>query len=154
MELRYEHMLECTWDLAVLKEDIQVPKLILQPIVENCFKHGFKDVPPVWKIKIHMWLTEDMWYVAVENNGSSFDEKTIRTLKELQRKCKDSFGNDIAFQEFKDGIGVGLKNTMIRMHVFYQGKEHLRFFTEQGITVVEVGGMLHEGQAAGTDRRG
>ncbi len=25
MELRYEHMLECTWDLAVLKEDIQVP---------------------------------------------------------------------------------------------------------------------------------
>lgn len=154
MELRYEYMLECTWDLAVLKEDIQVPKLILQPVVENCFKHGFKDVAPVWKIKIRMWVTENMWYVAVENNGSSFDEETIRMLRELQRKLKDSFGTDMAFRELKEGIGVGLKNTMIRMHIFYQGKEHLRFFTEQGVTVVEVGGMLHEGQAAGTDCRG
>ena len=98
MEMRYEHMLECTWDLAKMKEDIQVPKLILQPIVENCFKHGFK--------------------------------------------------------ELMDGTGVGLKNTMIRMHVYYQGKEHLRFFTEQGITVVELGGMLYEGQDSSADRGG
>lgn len=154
MEMRYEHMLECTWDLAKMKEDIQVPKLILQPIVENCFKHGFKDVPPVWKIKIHMWFTEEMWYVAVENNGTSFDEKTIQILKELQRKFKDSFGNEGALQELMDGTGVGLKNTMIRMHVYYQGKEHLRFFTEQGITVVELGGMLYEGQDSSADRGG
>lgn len=152
MEMRYEHMLECVWELDEIKEDIQVPKLILQPIIENCFKHGFKGVPPVWKIRIKLWFQEERWYLAVENNGVPFEEEISRKLSELCRSFCDAFGNDRALQELKEGMGIGLKNTMIRLHMYYQGKEHIRFFAENGTTTVEIGGTIHGNEASGGDR--
>ena len=41
MKIRYEDDLKYEWQLDDSLNDITVPKLILQPLIENCFQHGF-----------------------------------------------------------------------------------------------------------------
>lgn len=146
MQMRYEHMLECDMELDKDIENVPVPKLILQPIVENCFKHGFKDVPPIWKIKIRFWHTQDRWFVSVANNGAPPKERAAEVMSKLMDSIQASFDNDMVLKELGDESGLGLKNTVIRLHMFYQGKECFRFFEEDGLTIIELGGTIHEGE--------
>ncbi len=39
---RFEHQFEIIYDIEESTKAISVPKMILQPLVENYFKHGFK----------------------------------------------------------------------------------------------------------------
>ncbi|NCC42386.1 MAG: sensor histidine kinase, partial [Clostridia bacterium] len=42
MKMRYEDDLMYEWNLDTSLNDLRVPKLILQPLIENCFQHGFR----------------------------------------------------------------------------------------------------------------
>ena len=69
MKMRYENMMEVVWDLDESLNAVKVPKLVLQPLVENCFKHGFSDQPPVWRIRIETHAEGGSWRFIILNNG-------------------------------------------------------------------------------------
>ena len=79
---------------------IEIPKLILQPLVENAIKHGFNSlthdcfIDP--QISVHISLRENILTIVVSDNGQGIDiEKAERVMnKESEKK---SFGlNNIA----------------------------------------------------------
>ena len=72
MGLRYEEQVEVTWNLEDSLNCVKVPKLSFQPVLENCFKHGFKSRKKIWKIEVQSMKIENQWRFVVRNNGEPF----------------------------------------------------------------------------------
>lgn len=143
MKIRYEHMLEYTWDIDENILNIQVPKLILQPIVENCFQHGFSDKPPLWHIKTKLGEKNGRWFAAVTNNGTPFPQSKIRELKEHMQYFKEHVNDSSDVEISKEKMGFGLENTVLRLYIYYKGRESFGICeTPEEETTVEIGGPL------------
>ncbi len=56
-------------------ETVKVPKLILQPITENCFKHGFANMEPPYRICVRYTCEAGKWLAEIEDNGEGFSGK-------------------------------------------------------------------------------
>lgn len=143
MKIRYEHMLDYSFCIDDTILHIEVPKLILQPIVENCFQHGFSETPPPWSIHINIGQNQGNWYVAVTNNGTPFTEDKIIQLEEHLQYFKEHIQETSDSEFDREKMGFGLENTILRLYIYYKGKETFKIYkTQEGDTTVEIGGPL------------
>ena len=55
-EIRFRDEFRCVWSLDEQLNNRKIPKFIIQPIVENSFKHGFADSPSEKFVKISTYL--------------------------------------------------------------------------------------------------
>lgn len=62
---------------------IQVPRVLLQPIIENIFEHGLQHKSSNGLIKMSYETTEDRLTIKIEDNGDSLG---VEQLELLQRK--------------------------------------------------------------------
>ncbi len=67
---------------------LRVPRLILQPLVENAFEHGLRHVEENGILRISFSEMANILTVAVENNGPMDDE----TLEAVQKRLLDDGG--------------------------------------------------------------
>lgn len=114
MEARYE---ECfSYDVIVDERvgDVMIPKLILQPLVENCFKDAFNEVEPPWRIHISIGMEEDSWYIKVEDNGIGFSQNQIEAIDEKVKRFSQNIKEN--YKELKIG-GLGLVSTITRLRL-------------------------------------
>lgn len=61
--------------------DIKVPRLILQPLIENAIEHGMKDVEEGGRIRVGFCEIEKDLSIVVEDNGSGISDEELLTLK-------------------------------------------------------------------------
>lgn len=74
-----------SYDIEEIKEDykdIVVPKLILQPIVENSFKYVFSKIGKGGLLKIRYYKEVNYIKIIVEDNGKELSEEDIAKLNE------------------------------------------------------------------------
>lgn len=147
MKMRYEDDLTYSWELDESLGDLSVPKLILQPLLENCFQHGFRQtehtILPPWKILISSHRDETNWYLTIKNNGAGFDPEK---LAQLYRRLEQFKQPDYMENYIKDPLprqGFGLENTILRLHIYYHGLEYFQISSSQnGWVSVTIGGPL------------
>lgn len=76
-KLRFDDLINFELNLAANTKDVKIPKLLLQPLVENCIKHGFKDSgePILIKVssKIESNLNESNLVISICDDGIGFD---------------------------------------------------------------------------------
>lgn len=107
-------------DRSILEEDVF--RLLLQPMLENCFEHGRRGEGDQLLIKIKIFDKGEYIYFAVIDNGKGMDR---RELAELYQKINDSNSKSIGLTNLNRrlilhyGIGSALK---IRSKK-YQGME-------------------------------
>ncbi|WP_141503157.1 cache domain-containing sensor histidine kinase [Paenibacillus luteus] len=79
MKIRYQD--DLLYDIAITDElmGIPIPKLIIQPLVENCMKHAIHVEGP-WKIFVKGYVYEDEWLITVTDNGPGMPEDKRRLL--------------------------------------------------------------------------
>jgi two-component system, sensor histidine kinase YesM len=99
---------------------IYIPKMILQPIVENCINHGFDNALPPWHITINGYYTTDNdWHLSVEDDGAGFDKTILNQINtdisEYRMNIKD--GN--LKQNLNIG-GMGIINTFARLAINFK----------------------------------
>ena len=58
-----------------------IPSLILQPLVENAFEHGVKDVVSNGKVVLKYEYNENTFSVIISDNGGRMDETSVEALK-------------------------------------------------------------------------
>ena len=122
MQVRYEQLFEYEIKIEEEAEGIRVPKLIVQPFCENCFRHGFKKVEPIWKIFIHAWVHEKKWYILIRDNGGGFPEEF---LEEFHCFTEDLDKKDV--KDILNSISIGglcIPNIYTRMKITY-GKDFI-----------------------------
>jgi sensor histidine kinase YesM len=78
--IRFDGLIEKQITIEEDVKDCKVIKFVLQPIVENCFTHGFKDLMGGGKIKIQAYREQHSVILKVEDNGKGMSEDLIVQL--------------------------------------------------------------------------
>jgi two-component system, sensor histidine kinase YesM len=85
MKIRYENAFEYRIDVPEALLDEVIPRLIIQPLVENALKYGMDCAPP-WKLFIGGEDTQDCWRVWVQDNGPGFPKEALNKIKDGMRE--------------------------------------------------------------------
>ncbi|MDN3017533.1 sensor histidine kinase [Paenibacillus sp. BSR1-1] len=112
---RFEEQLDFSLNIQKEVEDLHVPKMILQPIVENCFKHGFDQQVEKAIIYIEGFLqADDMICISVKDNGIGVSEEQLNHIHEelFQGVSKEE----------KNRETIGLKNIYDRLQIYYSNQ--------------------------------
>jgi len=138
MKLRYGDMLSCTIDLDALIQRIQIPKIMIQPLVENALKYGTKTSPP-WEISVRGTIAEKRWIIEVKDNGPGFDEHEIsRFYSQVNEIERNNVLPSLKLH------GMGLLNVFVRLKLHYGSRMYfeIRNLPDRG-AVVTIGGPLY-----------
>lgn len=61
-------------------QPIEVPRLILQPIIENAYKYALGNMRGTGELWVHSKLQNDAFYIYVEDNGEFMTDEEIEAL--------------------------------------------------------------------------
>ena len=103
------------WDIFV-EEKLRkclVPKLILQPIVENSFVHGLDDMLDEAIIIITADLKENKLIITVSDNGKGMEQSAVKKL----------LSGEKAEQYQKEHVHLGVRSVLKRIQILY-GEEY------------------------------
>ncbi len=144
MKIRYEDQFDykIIIDEEAFNLKLNIPKLTLQPLVENCFKHAFKKVLPPWHIEISAGCLQNSWFIEVADNGSGIEEEQIlQLLAQMDAFIKNPSSN---IKDMKMG-GMGLINTLVRLKLLYKDKMVLDIHSsDNGGTKIRIGGSYED----------
>lgn len=137
MKLRYEEHLLYEIDIPEELNSIIIPKLMIQPLVENSIKHGLNTSPP-WHIRINGLIREGNWYIIVTDTGEGFSEEVLEYFEHFMDNIKE-----ISKIETPSIGGMGLVNICLRLKLLYknEGIFHLRNLPQGGAEVT-IGGSI------------
>lgn len=88
---------------------LYIPRIILQPLVENSILHGFRDMESGGRIELEISAEGEQWRLTLRDNGCGMDEEQVRAL----------FG-----REAQNGYAVS--NLIERLRLYYGEKAELR----------------------------
>ena len=98
-EMRFQDRLTVQYKIQDSVQDAAVPRLILQPLVENAVKHGLRSVEEDGKICIEAYeLPENRIFISVSDNG---------------------IGSNMSTEAMTEN-GIGLKNVQDRLELMYR----------------------------------
>lgn len=81
MRTRFSGSLEYVIDVHETMKETVVPRLILQPFIENCFKYATSNRPP-WRIELRGRQSDELWTIEILDNGPGFDDPTLARIVE------------------------------------------------------------------------
>ena len=96
-----------------------IPKLLLQPLLENSIKYGFQKKPCI-HIRVRGWLGADALYFTVEDNGGGVDETMLEQLRDILRSDEVNIEHN------------GLQNINRRIWLGYGGDSGLTIDSTEG----------------------
>jgi two-component system sensor histidine kinase YesM len=109
---RFEDKLLVEFDISELTSSFQVPKMIVQPIVENFFKHGFYITNKrVGVVKVKTMIENAKLLIIVEDNGIGVSDERLQQLRHKLSHLDES-GERL-------GESIGLMNIMFRLRLYY-----------------------------------
>lgn len=65
-----------------------IPKMILQPLVENCFVHGFKDKKEDYRIRISVECADGDIAICIWDNGKGMEPDSVQRFNEELEKME------------------------------------------------------------------
>ncbi len=154
MKIRFQDQLVYSIDVPSSLDAICIPKLLIQPLVENSIKHGFSGTPP-WQLVIRGWVETDpaarppeqRWVLTVTDNGCGFSPDVLTALQEQFAQSGESYDTSQLSLE-----GMGLVNTFIRLKLLYHEDAVFAVQNNQdGGATITVGGPIPADQEGAED---
>lgn len=99
--------------------DIEMPSLILQPLIENAFMHGVESYEENGVISLHIHRQNGRIHVEVIDNGAGMDENTKNKLRKYVECVEPDEGFEVETSKSHSN-GIGVKNVIRRLQLFYQ----------------------------------
>lgn len=79
--IRFNNRINASFeDFPVIADTITVPRLIIQPIIENVYQHAFRNKLSDGIMQIRFLLAADVICIVVEDNGSEQNNDTLAQL--------------------------------------------------------------------------
>lgn len=113
MKMRFEDRLE--WEIDAPSEflNVELPRLLLQPLVENAILHGVESKIEPGRVKLTVARDEEWISITVEDDGMGMDEEMLSSLVEGLDNGKVISSKD---------SGVGIANVHRRLQLFFSAK--------------------------------
>ncbi|URM32258.1 sensor histidine kinase [Cytobacillus firmus] len=128
---RFGDQLQFNFQLDEEALQFPVPKMILQPLVENYFKHGFDAREKTGEVKITCIQDEFYLDILIEDNGIGV---SVSRLEEIQMfLMNERIGHK------GESMNIGLKNVYVRLKLYYGRRAYLQLKNlEQGGLLVSI----------------
>ncbi len=99
-QVRFGDRLTFAVELEKGLESFQIPRLLLQPIVENAIKHGISKSSDAGKIEVKIYEKGNQIMLSVHDSGQLFPEEIASGygLRSIQDKLRLIYGNDANFE--------------------------------------------------------
>ena len=97
--------LQC--DVAAPLMELPVLKLLLQPFIENCMKHGFRNFEEDGIIFLYAYLEEEQLHIIIEDNGSGIKNDQIEQILNLSCQTEEDYSN------------IGIRSCIERLRLQY-----------------------------------
>ncbi len=125
----HDHSFTVDWEIDPTIKNEKMPKLLLQPIVENAIEHGIDEKEEGDKnLALSFHGKEDIVEITVRDNGKGMEQEKAEKLVTYQAK------------------GYGLKNVNDRIHLLYGNEYGIQIFSELGIGTTVVMRFPKEGR--------
>lgn len=104
---------------------LKVPRILLQPIVENSIVHGLEGRESGGKVEISISRSNQHVYIQVSDDGIGIEEEKLRQINEELRNIRRGFQGGVVGKGGmgKAEMGVSLLNIQERIHLLY-GREY------------------------------
>ncbi|MCR8968403.1 sensor histidine kinase [Facklamia sp. 7083-14-GEN3] len=117
-KIRYDNKFDYTISLGLHTEELLVPKLIIQPIVENAIYHGIKTKKGKSLIQISTSILDEVLIIEIQDDGIGFQEKLSSSHN------KPELG------------GIGMGNVDQRLKILYGENSGLTYTSDECLTRV------------------
>lgn len=113
-QIRFSNRIEVEFDpLPEAYKSVLVPRLIVQPLIENAYKYGMEQIRSDGTIAIRI-VCGSAIVITVEDNGSGMDDEPLRLLQE-----------DLA-NAAEEGEMTGIRNVHRRLQLKFGGASGIR----------------------------
>ena len=127
---RYEDDLEYVIDVPESLNEITVPKLTLQPLVENALTHGFNGMNVKRVLSVSGYVLADTLVLVIRDNGTGFSEEMLKSLRCRIREIEDG---KVSIES--TGGRIGLVNTCLRLYYYSKGAMRVAISNDSGAVV-------------------
>lgn len=118
-KVRFGDRFHCRLDIAPECMSCMVPKLLLQPLLENSIKHGFRNTMEL-HIRVEGWLEGGTLLFRVADDGGGMEAEQARELQ-AQLAAHD-----------RNSPSIGLRNLSRRLYLKYGSKSGVEILNDEG----------------------
>ena len=130
-KIRFQDRLDYIIDVPECVMDGLLPRVSLQPMVENAIIHGFEPRSEPGTICVRSWLEGDTLVIEVSDDGQGM---SAARLDAINRQLAGDPG-----LESGPAVGIGISNLNARLKLLYEQAGELRIESEEGIgTVLQI----------------
>lgn len=115
METRFGDHLKVEMEVPADARTLRVPKLIVQPFIENAVKHGFNQTPPPWHISVRCGIEDNRWFIWITDNGSGFSESAAAEIGRQMEQVRSQAMRSGARMNIEASASVGIANCYARL---------------------------------------
>lgn len=121
---RFSERLSCRLEIEEECNHAAVPKLVLQPLIENSIKYGFMNAMEL-EIRIRGYREGDYLYLIVQDSGPGIEEEHLRSLQESLKESSNNTKSN------------GLYNIYRRLKLKYTDRSEMTIknLTDKGLEV-------------------
>ncbi|GBF75366.1 two-component sensor histidine kinase [Paenibacillus sp. 598K] len=114
-----------TYDIEVPEQlrTRRMPRMILQPLVENCVQHGIEPALDPGRIEIRAGVGEGGWWITVADNGVGMEPERLALIARHMEE----------FTRTESRIGVGVRNVNQRLKLYGGSRSGLAIASERGV---------------------
>lgn len=119
-------------DEDVQTDEYYVPKMILQPLIENSIKHGIPEDASEFIIELHIYKTQSRLVVEIKDSGVGMTTDTVARLNQafMSNVMDDKTMNGGLSK--KGGTGIGLLNINRRVKLMFGAEYGLYCYSAYG----------------------
>jgi len=100
---------------------VQVPSMILQPLVENSVNYGIRNIDWEGEIVLSVYRMEDAICISIKDNGIGISQDKIDKIMSSRLRAADLS---------KDSNGIGLDNVIGRLRLFLDEEDVISIISE------------------------
>lgn len=109
MRARYEGKISLMINIADEDRELVIPKLLLQPMVENAIRHGLREKEGNGAVGIHVERKKDYLEIVVMDDGVGMSEEQVKHMQQILDNP------EIGVVDEEGRVSVGMKNVYDRI---------------------------------------
>lgn len=126
LQARYPGVFNCVWDVEENSQNLSIPKMTLQPLIENAVYHGIVPSEKEGTVEISIKITDDRLQICVKDNGVGINEENLSKINERMNL-------DIITEH------IGINNICQRFLLLYQEDFNMTYESKEGeYTLVKI----------------
>lgn len=126
MRIRYSDGFNIHYDVEHECLNYKLPRLLLQPVVENSVTHGFEELDEeLGEIKVTVRRDGDFLSLSVWDNGCGMSPEKVEEILDAR-------------PELDKGASIGLPNVLSRIRLYFGDVAKMRIESAPGSTTVEL----------------